>query len=79
MKVDGTKEGEEFDTMLRELREVFVDHFQCAFKHIFHDCRDLVFHKRLRGEVSHHIWNNLEKRFSHIQAERGCTTEYFER
>ncbi len=47
MKVDGTKEGEEFDAMLRELREVFVDHLQCAFEHIFHDCRDLIFHKRL--------------------------------
>jgi hypothetical protein len=63
VKVDGAKEGEEFDTMLRELREVFVDHFQCAFKHIFHDCRDLVFHKRLRSEVSHRGFNNVEKKF----------------
>jgi hypothetical protein len=33
--------------MLRELREILVNHLQCTLKDIFHDCRDLVFHKWL--------------------------------
>ncbi len=52
MEVDSTKQGEKLDPMLRELGEILVDHFQCTLKYIFHDCRDLIFHKRLKNDVS---------------------------
>jgi len=48
MQVNGTEECEELDTMLREFGEIFVDHFQSAFKHIFHDSWHLILHERLR-------------------------------
>ena len=60
MEVDSTEEGEEFNPMLREFREVLVDHFQCAFKHIFHNCGDLIFHKRLNIEVSDAVPESLK-------------------
>jgi hypothetical protein len=52
VKVDSTKEREKLDTVLWELREILVDHLQCTLKYIFHDRGDLVFHERLKIEVS---------------------------
>ena len=48
MKIDGAEECEEFDSVLRELGEVLVNHFKCALKHILHDGRYLILHQRLR-------------------------------
>jgi hypothetical protein len=47
VEVDGPEKVEELDTVLRELREVLVDHLQSALKDILHDDGDLVFHERL--------------------------------
>ena len=48
VKINGAEECEEFDSVLRELREVLVDHLQCALKYILHDGGYLIFHKRLQ-------------------------------
>ena len=47
MKIDGAEECEEFDSVLRELRKVLVDHLKRAFKDVLHDGRHLVFHEGL--------------------------------
>lgn len=52
VKVNSTEKGEEFNSVLGKLGEVFVDHFQCALKDILHDSRNLIFHKRLSICVS---------------------------
>jgi hypothetical protein len=77
VKVDGTKEGEKLDSMLWELGEILVDHLQCAFKTFsmivgtWSSMRDCI-------EVSTVSMQRFS-RYSHIEVERGCTTEYFER
>ena len=47
VKVNGAKERKEFDSMLRELREVLVDHLKGALKNILHDSRYLILHESL--------------------------------
>jgi len=47
VQVDGSKEVKKLDSMLRELREVLVNHLEGALEDIFHNDRDLVLHQRL--------------------------------
>ena len=74
MKVDGAEEREEFHSVLRELREVLVDHLKGAFKDVLHNGRYLVFHEGL--EMNQHVFF---ARKLIAQQKRVCTTEYFER
>ena len=48
-EIDCFKQFEEFDAVLRILREVFIDHFECAFKDVLHDGGYLVRHEALLG------------------------------
>jgi hypothetical protein len=47
VKIDGAEECEKFDSVLRELREVLINHLECAFKHILHNGRYLILHESL--------------------------------
>jgi hypothetical protein len=58
VKVDGAEECEEFDSVLRELREVLVDHLKGAFKDVLHNGRHLVFHEGL--EMNQHVFFPLK-------------------
>ena len=74
MDVDGTEQRKELDTMLGEVGEILVDHFQGTLEDVLHHDWYLVFHERLIvvSKVS------VISRRSH-KGGRGCTTEYFER
>lgn len=76
VQVDGFEEFEEFDTMLRIFGEVFVDHFQRAFKDIFHDRRNLVLHEALihsqyRDEET--SYGGLTENFEVCLVQRTCS------
>lgn len=47
VEVDSTKKSKELNTMLWELREIFVDHLKRTLEHILHDRGNLVLHERL--------------------------------
>jgi hypothetical protein len=51
VQINSTKECKEFDSVLRELGKVLVDHFQSAFKHILHNRRNLILHERLKTKL----------------------------
>lgn len=48
VEVDCFEQFEEFDSVLRVLGEVLVDHLERTFEYILHDRRHLVFHKALQ-------------------------------
>jgi hypothetical protein len=49
MQVDSPQEVEKLNSMLGELREVFVDHLESALEDVLHNYGNLIFHERLRS------------------------------
>lgn len=48
VEIDRFEQFEKFDSVLRVLGEVLVDHLERTFKDILHNSWHLVFHKALR-------------------------------
>ena len=67
VKVNGAKEGEKFNSMLRKLGEVFINHLQCAFENILHDRGHLIFHESLH--LSQYGFNAFS--YSYVEGEEG--------
>ena len=64
VQVDGPQQIEELDTVLREVREVLVDHVQRAFKDVLHDDRNLVFHQILEPVLAAGKWSQVRIYYS---------------
>ncbi len=70
VEIDRFEQFEKFDSVLRVLGEVLVDHLERTFKDILHDRWHLVFHKALQ-DVSNNLDSSHRTRLAERYGHRG--------